>query len=162
MLFHQLPRSPLLSSFKMIVYSFDYVLSALCPVFVLSFSFHFFCSLDFVFEILSCQFWFLCEFFFFFFLIRWGMMAMALCLRTHPSCMEGQYFEPTIFYLILHQWFDPCPYSCHLHRLPPPSTLEMVVPGHAVGKVMGKGGANIGNIRKVGPLFFVSYFCFDE
>ncbi|KAK2965301.1 hypothetical protein RJ640_004170 [Escallonia rubra] len=33
--------------------------------------------------------------------------------------------------------------------LPPPSTLEMVVPAHAVGKVMGKGGANIENIRKI-------------
>lgn len=34
-------------------------------------------------------------------------------------------------------------------RLPPPTDLEMVVPAHAVGKVMGKGGANIDNIRKV-------------
>ncbi|KAI8023102.1 KH domain-containing protein [Camellia lanceoleosa] len=33
--------------------------------------------------------------------------------------------------------------------LPPPSTFEMVVPAHAVGKVMGKGGANIANIRPV-------------
>ncbi|KAK3041177.1 hypothetical protein RJ639_028656 [Escallonia herrerae] len=33
--------------------------------------------------------------------------------------------------------------------LPPPSMLEMVVPAHAVGKVMGKGGANIENIRKI-------------
>ncbi|XP_058198669.1 KH domain-containing protein At4g18375-like isoform X3 [Rhododendron vialii] len=41
-------------------------------------------------------------------------------------------------------------YSSKLYGgLPPPSTLEMVVPGHAVGKVMGKGGANIGNIRKI-------------
>lgn len=31
----------------------------------------------------------------------------------------------------------------------PPTDLEMVVPAHAVGKVMGKGGANIDNIRKV-------------
>ncbi|XP_021593229.1 KH domain-containing protein At4g18375 isoform X2 [Manihot esculenta] len=31
---------------------------------------------------------------------------------------------------------------------PPPSTLEMLVPANAVGKVMGKGGANIANIRK--------------
>ncbi|KAL0305478.1 UNVERIFIED_CONTAM: KH domain-containing protein, partial [Sesamum radiatum] len=30
--------------------------------------------------------------------------------------------------------------------LPPPSTLEMVIPAHAVGKVMGKGGTNIDNI----------------
>ncbi|XP_058098106.1 KH domain-containing protein At4g18375-like isoform X2 [Magnolia sinica] len=30
-----------------------------------------------------------------------------------------------------------------------PSTLEIVIPAHAVGKVMGKGGANIGNIRKI-------------
>ncbi|KAK4399373.1 KH domain-containing protein [Sesamum angolense] len=33
--------------------------------------------------------------------------------------------------------------------LPPPSTLEMVIPAHAVGKVMGKGGTNIDNIRKI-------------
>ncbi|KAK2998872.1 hypothetical protein RJ639_021142 [Escallonia herrerae] len=41
-------------------------------------------------------------------------------------------------------------YSSKLYGgLPPPSTLEMVVPAHAVGKVMGKGGANIENIRKI-------------
>ncbi|GFY81490.1 RNA-binding KH domain-containing protein [Actinidia rufa] len=40
-------------------------------------------------------------------------------------------------------------YSSKLYGgLPPPSTLEMIVPAHAVGKVMGKGGANIANIRK--------------
>ncbi|KAG6755064.1 hypothetical protein POTOM_040878 [Populus tomentosa] len=33
--------------------------------------------------------------------------------------------------------------------LPPPSTLEMLVPANAVGKVIGKGGANIANIRKI-------------
>ncbi|KAL3522776.1 hypothetical protein ACH5RR_015610 [Cinchona calisaya] len=33
--------------------------------------------------------------------------------------------------------------------LPQPSTLEMVVPAHAVGKVMGKGGMNLENIRKI-------------
>ena len=37
----------------------------------------------------------------------------------------------------------------HLCRLPPPSTLEMLVPANAVGKVIGKGGTNIANIRKV-------------
>ena len=37
-----------------------------------------------------------------------------------------------------------------LCRLPPPSTLEILVPANAVGKVMGKGGANIANLRKVG------------
>lgn len=36
---------------------------------------------------------------------------------------------------------------------PPPLTLEMVVPGHAVGKVLGKGGANIANIRKISGAF---------
>lgn len=35
-------------------------------------------------------------------------------------------------------------------RLPTPSMLEILVPANAVGKVMGKGGANIANIRKVG------------
>ncbi|GFZ06113.1 RNA-binding KH domain-containing protein [Actinidia rufa] len=41
-------------------------------------------------------------------------------------------------------------YSSKLYGgLPPPSTLEMIVPAHAVGKVMGKGGANIANIRKI-------------
>nr|GFD48973.1 KH domain-containing protein At4g18375-like [Tanacetum cinerariifolium] len=29
------------------------------------------------------------------------------------------------------------------------SALEMLVPGHAVGKVMGRGGANVDNIRKI-------------
>ncbi|KAG6778935.1 hypothetical protein POTOM_015298 [Populus tomentosa] len=33
--------------------------------------------------------------------------------------------------------------------LPPPSTVEMLVPANAVGKVIGKGGANIANIRKI-------------
>ncbi|KAL3616883.1 hypothetical protein CASFOL_039277 [Castilleja foliolosa] len=33
--------------------------------------------------------------------------------------------------------------------LHPPSTLEMLVPAHAVGKVMGRGGTNIDNIRKI-------------
>lgn len=33
--------------------------------------------------------------------------------------------------------------------LPPPAVLEMVIPAHAVGKVMGKGGTNIENIRKI-------------
>ncbi|KAK4781993.1 hypothetical protein SAY86_016095 [Trapa natans] len=32
---------------------------------------------------------------------------------------------------------------------PPPSQLEIVVPGNSVGKVLGKGGANIANIRKI-------------
>lgn len=42
----------------------------------------------------------------------------------------------------------------HFCRLPPPSTLEMLVPANAVGKVMGKGGANIANIRKVCSCLF--------
>ncbi|KDP37996.1 hypothetical protein JCGZ_04639 [Jatropha curcas] len=33
--------------------------------------------------------------------------------------------------------------------LPQPSTLEILVPANAVGKVLGKGGANIANIRKI-------------
>ncbi|KAL1560455.1 KH domain-containing protein isoform X2 [Salvia divinorum] len=33
--------------------------------------------------------------------------------------------------------------------LPPPSVLEMVIPAHAIGKVIGKGGTNIENIRKI-------------
>ncbi|KAK4778585.1 hypothetical protein SAY86_006113 [Trapa natans] len=32
---------------------------------------------------------------------------------------------------------------------PPPSQLEIVIPGNSVGKVLGKGGANIANIRKI-------------
>lgn len=40
-----------------------------------------------------------------------------------------------------------------LCRLPTPSTFDMVIPANAVGRVMGKGGANIANIRKVGNLF---------
>lgn len=56
-------------------------------------------------------------------------------------------------------------------RLPPPSSLEMLIPANAAGKVIGKGGANIANIRKVGLFavfilqlliffqFFYDYFC---
>ncbi|PHT40312.1 KH domain-containing protein [Capsicum baccatum] len=41
-------------------------------------------------------------------------------------------------------------YSSKLYgALPPPSAIEMVIPGHAVGKVVGKGGSNIDNIRKI-------------
>ncbi|KAE7996182.1 hypothetical protein FH972_000924 [Carpinus fangiana] len=41
-------------------------------------------------------------------------------------------------------------YSSKLYGgLPAPSTAEILVPANAVGKVMGKGGANIANIRKI-------------
>lgn len=33
--------------------------------------------------------------------------------------------------------------------IPPPAGTEMMIPAHAVGKVMGKGGANVDNIRKI-------------
>ncbi|KAJ8761919.1 hypothetical protein K2173_006521 [Erythroxylum novogranatense] len=33
--------------------------------------------------------------------------------------------------------------------LPSPSTLDLLVPAHAMGKVMGKGGTNMDNIRKI-------------
>uniref|UniRef100_A0A9I9CR17 K Homology domain-containing protein n=1 Tax=Cucumis melo TaxID=3656 RepID=A0A9I9CR17_CUCME len=40
-------------------------------------------------------------------------------------------------------------YSSKLYGgLPPPSSLEMLIPANAAGKVIGKGGANIANIRK--------------
>ncbi|KAJ0016511.1 hypothetical protein Pint_10941 [Pistacia integerrima] len=41
-------------------------------------------------------------------------------------------------------------YSSKLYGgLPPTSALEILVPANAVGKVMGKGGANLANIRKI-------------
>ena len=40
------------------------------------------------------------------------------------------------------------------YRLPPSSTLEILIPANAVGKVMGKGGLNLANIRKVGLSLF--------
>lgn len=41
-------------------------------------------------------------------------------------------------------------YSTKLYGgLPPPSTLEIIIPANAVGKVMGKGGANIANICNI-------------
>ncbi|XP_050369637.1 KH domain-containing protein At4g18375 [Argentina anserina] len=41
-------------------------------------------------------------------------------------------------------------YSSKLYGgLPPPSTLEMLIPANAAGKVIGKGGANMANIRKI-------------
>lgn len=45
------------------------------------------------------------------------------------------------------------------YRLPHPSALEMFIPANAAGKVIGKGGANIANIRKVGLL--LSAFHYD-
>jgi hypothetical protein len=44
-----------------------------------------------------------------------------------------------------------------LCRLPAPSTTEILVPANAVGKVMGKGGANIANIRKVGSSSYIRF-----
>ncbi|KAL8108346.1 hypothetical protein AgCh_024710 [Apium graveolens] len=44
----------------------------------------------------------------------------------------------------------PSPYSSKLYNgLPRATVLEMMVPAHALGKVMGKGGANLDNIRKI-------------
>ncbi|XP_071735843.1 KH domain-containing protein At4g18375-like [Rutidosis leptorrhynchoides] len=40
-------------------------------------------------------------------------------------------------------------YSSKHYRGLPPAASEMLIPGHAVGKVMGKGGANVDNIRKI-------------
>lgn len=54
---------------------------------------------------------------------------------TIKSSLFFIFFPPIISYLIC--------------RLLPSSTLEMLIPANAVGKVMGKGGANIANIRKV-------------
>lgn len=44
----------------------------------------------------------------------------------------------------------------HLFRVPPTSALEILVPANAVGKVMGKGGANLANIRKVDSFLSLS------
>lgn len=46
----------------------------------------------------------------------------------------------------------------YISRLPRATFLEMVVPAHALGKVMGKGGANLENIRKVGYLLWVNLY----
>ncbi|KAK9088390.1 hypothetical protein Scep_027472 [Stephania cephalantha] len=41
-------------------------------------------------------------------------------------------------------------YSSKLYSgVPPPSSLEMLIPAAAIGKVIGKGGSNIANIRKI-------------
>ncbi|KAJ9563665.1 hypothetical protein OSB04_008825 [Centaurea solstitialis] len=40
-------------------------------------------------------------------------------------------------------------YSSKIYGGLPPSASEMLIPAHAVGKVMGKGGANVDNIRKI-------------
>lgn len=52
--------------------------------------------------------------------------------------------------------------SITLCRLPPTSTLEILVPADAVGKVMGKGGANIGNMRKVGLTSYKDFLIFSK
>lgn len=47
-----------------------------------------------------------------------------------------------------------------ISRLPRATVLEMVIPAHALGKVLGKGGANLDNIRKVGYLLLVNLYFF--
>lgn len=37
----------------------------------------------------------------------------------------------------------------YIHRLPQSTTMEIRIPSNAVGKVMGKGGGNLDNIRRV-------------
>lgn len=86
---------------------------------------------------------------------------MAQCLPIHPSCMEGQYSLLISVDEVLYPYnslngdfFVPC-------RLPPPSALEMLIPANAVGKVMGKGGANLANIRKVCSAFNIILYYFS-
>ena len=68
-----------------------------------------------------------------------------LCFRALISMWLSCFF---------YSFFTTCLFSAILCcRLPTPSTFDMVIPANAVGKVMGKGGANIANIRKVGHLF---------
>lgn len=67
------------------------------------------------------------------------------------SGLEDYIFGHNMF--CLYPLFNPMT----LCRLPAPSTLEILVPANAVGKVMGKGGANIGNIRKVGSSSYIRF-----
>ena len=53
------------------------------------------------------------------------------------------------FLTFVLNWLNLYFFSLIVHSLPPPSTLDMLIPANAVGKVLGKGGANIANIRKV-------------
>lgn len=106
--------------------------------------------------------------FIYLFLDSWEKMAMAQRLPIHPSFMEGQYYHflrsgwcfiiyfgfITINWRLLSYTMLPC-------RLAPSSSLEMLIPANAVGKVMGKGGANLANIRKVCPSFNVILYYFS-
>ncbi|CAL0305207.1 unnamed protein product [Lupinus luteus] len=66
-----------------------------------------------------------------------GMLSQSRLYGYRPFSMGDNDYGPMSSYA-------PTLYG----GLPPPSTLEILVPGNAVGKVLGKGGANIANIRK--------------
>lgn len=69
------------------------------------------------------------------------------------SGLEDCIFGHNTFYLYPALLFNPMT----LCRLSAPSNLEILVPANAVGKVMGKGGANIANIRKVGSSSYIRF-----
>lgn len=82
-------------------------------------------------------------------------MGMDPFIRIHQSHIEGLELLPSCFlelvsFPILFSLFISAP-LCRL-----PSTLEIVIPASAVGKVMGKGGTNLENIRRV--RYFLAYY----
>lgn len=74
-------------------------------------------------------------------------------LLTHPVDMEGKsaanmkkFVLFCVFWLLRITTYVVC-----IHRLPQSSTtiMEIRIPSNAVGKVMGRGGGNLDNIRRV-------------
>lgn len=69
-----------------------------------------------------------------------------VCMYIY-ACINIDAFE---FIVMLQSiQFDGFSLDAHVlsHRLPP--FVEMVIPASAIGKVLGKGGTNLANIRKV-------------
>lgn len=81
---------------------------------------------------------------------------MNLTLHTHPVDMEGK-FAAIRRKLVSFSFFFSVISTYHvcIHRLPQSTTMEIRIPSNAVGKVMGRGGGNLDNIRRV--CFIISF-----
>lgn len=85
---------------------------------------------------------------------RWAITVMDPSLLTHPIYMEGKLVS---FLLLLYFQLFPLLIILCIHRLPQSTTMEVRIPANAVGKVMGRGGGNLDNIRRVCSKVFLIF-----
>lgn len=96
-----------------------------------------------------------------FFANRWAITVTDPTLLTHPIHMEGMFASSFVCLLLDFQHFSLLIILC-IHRLPQSTTMEVRIPANAVGKVMGRGGGNLDNIRRVCSKVFLIFLphCF--